>query len=146
MGINPVAAGQKLTATMINQLPVVISYLSTGSVSNSNAETVVGTFTIPANDPTFPGGYEWISHATCTMTASPTLTVRLRLGGVAGTLLSSGTGTFSVTPGIFQFQGWLLMEATGAGGSFGGQSTVAVNFAGSPSSHIDQFEAVAINT
>jgi len=48
MGLAPLLAAQDLTAATLNQLPVVVSTLALGSTSNTNTETIIGTFTIPA--------------------------------------------------------------------------------------------------
>lgn len=146
MGIAQFAAGQKLTASQLNSLPVVVSYLSTGSVSNSAAETVIGTFTIPAGDATFPGGYQFFVHGTGSITGTPTLTVRMRLNGIAGTLLVTGTGTATIPTNIFQFQGWLGMEALGSPGSFGQQISVVLTYTGTASQAFGVLDAVAMNT
>ena len=150
MGITQLAAGQKLTAATINQLPVVVSYLSTGSGgTSSTSEVQIGSFTIPAGDPTFPGGYQWVIHTVCTAAASPTLTVRLRLNSLAGTILgiNDASNTQSFSPGIVQHNGWIQLEAIGSSGFFGCyNSTYALLQSATTTTHVNQTDGTAINT
>jgi len=150
VGITQLAAGQKLTAATINQLPVVVSYLSTGSGgTSSTSEVQIGSFTIPANDPTNPGGYWWKIHTTCTAASSPTLTVRLRLNTLAGTILAVGdaSNTVSLSNGIIQHDGWVGFEAIGSSGSFGSWcATYAFLQAATTTTHVNQTDGTAINT
>lgn len=64
---------------------------STVTVGNTTTETVVGTYTIPANDGVAGSLYALVVGGTFdnVITAVPTITVRARLGGLAGTLLGS---------------------------------------------------------
>jgi len=147
MGITAVAAGQRLTAAMINSLPVVVSYLSTGSVSNSTAETVIGTFTIPANDPQFPGGYRMNIFGTVTEAASPTVSIRVKLNSTGGTTLLSLTGaTVSATPAYFGITGFLGFSSIGSTATFGSDLKINQNFNGSSVIGGGIAGAVAINT
>lgn len=149
MGISQFAAGQRVRAQDLNQLPVVVSYLATGTVSGTASETVIGTFTIPAGDPTAPGGYWWKVHGVATSVSTPNITIRIRLNSVTGTiLLGAGPSSFGVTPAIWQYDGWLGFEAIGSSGTFGFYCIVADNFT-TPSvtaTATAQQEAVAINT
>jgi len=150
MGITQVPAGSRATAQQFNSLPVIVSYLSTGSGgTSSTSEVQVGSFTIPANDPTFPGGYQWVIHTVCAATGSPTLTVRLRLNTLAGTILAVNdpSNTVSLSAGIIQHNGWIFNEALGSSGSFGSyNSTFAFLQAATTTTHVNQTEATGINT
>jgi len=147
MGITAVAAGQRLTAAMINSLPVVVSYLSTGGVSNSVAETVIGTFTIPASDPQFPGGYRMNIFGTVTETGSPTVSIRVKLNTTGGTTLLSLTGaTVSNATSFFGITGFLGFSSVGVSGAFGSDLKLNQNFNGSSVIGGGIAGAVAINT
>jgi hypothetical protein len=128
MGISQVTAGQTLTALDINQLPVVVSYLATGTGgASSTSETVIGTFTIPAGDPTFPGGYWFYVHGIFTEAGSPNLIIQMRSSGLSGTKISFCSGTVTAgAAGIFDIVGWMGFEAIGAGGSFGNFSQTII--------------------
>lgn len=147
MGIAQFTAGQRVTALELNQLPVVVSYLTTGSLASTNAETVIGTFTIPAGDPTSPGGYWWKVHAVSTAVSSPTFALRMRLGTVTGSVLGSiGASTHSAASAISQIEGWLGFEAIGSSGTFGCWDSLAFSVTGATVDSLFQTESVAINT
>lgn len=68
------------------------------TIANTTTETVVGTFTIPANDAVVGATYRARMIANVSFLASAQLTWRARLGGVAGTLLAqAGPTTLSGT-------------------------------------------------
>jgi hypothetical protein len=68
------------------------------TVANTTTETVVGTFTIPANDAVVGATYRARLIANVSFLASAQLTWRARLGGVAGTqLAAAGPTTLSGT-------------------------------------------------
>jgi|SRR5215469_354020 len=150
MGITQFSAGQRLTAAALNSLPVVVSYLSTGSGgASSTSEVQVGSFTIPANDESFPGGYWWVIHSTVAAVSSPTCTVRLRLNTVGGTILAINdpSNTVSLSAGIVQHWGWIIDEAIGSSGSFGSLcNTWAFLQAATTTTHVNQTENSSLNT
>ena len=59
------------------------------TVANSTAETVVGTLTIPAADAVVGAIYRIHVSALASVSGTPTLTMRARIGGVAGNLLTA---------------------------------------------------------
>lgn len=63
--------------------------LTTATVANTVTETVVGTFTIPAADAQAGGVYRGTVYGTASTTGTPTLTFKVRLGGVAGQVLAT---------------------------------------------------------
>jgi hypothetical protein len=143
MGVAQFTAGQPLTALEVNQLPVIVSYLSVGSVTNTAAETVIGTFTIPAGDPTFPGGYFWKVHGTALEAGSPTCAIRMRFGSLVGTQMAIVTGVITTATSIFDLEGFIGIESLGSGGTLGGMTTATMT-----GLSISQWqnEALAINT
>jgi hypothetical protein len=146
VGITQFAAGQRVTAQQLNSLPVVVSYLATGSGgASSTSEVIVGTFTIPANDPSSPGGYWFWVNGTMTQAGTPTLTMRVRLNSTSGTALAGAANVTNTTPGIFQIDCKIGMEAIGSSGSFGSFVNIWANYGGSVQNPF-LFDAVALNT
>jgi hypothetical protein len=143
MGLSPLLAGNDFTAAEVNQLPVVVSQMVTSSVANSNLETAVGTFTIPAGTITAVNqGFQFKVFCTCGETASPTLTIRMRVVSAAGAIIASGANTLSAA-GFFQFDGWLLFNAVGAGGTFNSLVNVVENFTGALASSAQAWDATS---
>lgn len=79
--------------TLRNQLA------STVTVANTTSETVIGTLTIPANDTVVGAVYRVVVYGTASVTATPTFTIRGRLGGVAGTLAAT-IGPVTASSGV----------------------------------------------
>lgn len=107
------------------------------TVANSAAETVIAVMTIPAGDAVVGAVYRIKAWGVASVTGTPTLTFRSRLGGVAGTALgSSGARTASsgVSNRSWQVTADLTCLSTGAAGTwFACQITYeAVTLAGSP--------------
>lgn len=150
MGVAQFTAGQSLTALEVNQLPVIVSYLATGSVSNSTAETVIGTFTIPAGDPTSPGGYQYYALITCAEAGGTSLLVRMRLGTVTGTQIGGYTSaiTFNSTPGAVDLHGFVALTAIGSAGTLDAVGYGGQNILGAGAGQFGPFYAIAtaINT
>lgn len=92
------------------------------TLANSTTETVVGTFTIPANDAVIGATYRARMIANVSFLASAQLTWRARLGGVAGTTLAvigpttlSGTGQTNKESAVTAH---LVCVSTGAAGTW----------------------------
>ena len=132
MGLAPVFAFTDLSAANINQLPVVVSTLALGSVSNSNAETIIGTFTIPAGTITAVNqGFMWMVAGTCGGTASPNLTLQIRVNNLAGTIIGkAGANAVSVSNGWWILDGWMLFNQVGTSGTFSNIDNNSQNFSG----------------
>ncbi|NGO66818.1 right-handed parallel beta-helix repeat-containing protein [Streptomyces boncukensis] len=63
--------------------------ITTGTAANTTTETAVASLLIPAND-ALPGtGYRFSVHGQASTTGTPTLTIRVRLGGATGTVLAA---------------------------------------------------------
>jgi len=127
MGESPILAGQRITAGVLNGLPVTLSTLVTGSVDNSATETIIGTWTIPANDAVAGSGYQFRVIGTADITSvTNTVRLRLRLGSVAGALLMQGSA-LTVPAGAFtnrwwNMHGYIYTPAAGSSGSLDGSS------------------------
>src|SRR5215472_14124815 len=102
-----ILAGQDITAALLNSLPQPLDTLTTGSIANSVAETVIGTFPagIPANDAATNNGYNFVVTGTADVTGTPTLRIRLRVGSAGGPrIYDSG----SLTTGAGSAQPWWI--------------------------------------
>lgn len=103
---------------------------STTTVSNTTTETLLHTFTIPGNDAS--AGSVYTIRAIGTMdwtTGTPTVTFRVRLGGLAGTLIAScvvtcPTGASSAAP-AWTVDGDVITISTGSGGTWRGSIRAA---------------------
>jgi hypothetical protein len=87
-GVATLDTDSKVLATQIRQFTVP-SPASMQTISNSITETVVATLTIPANDATAGAVYHMRTLLRGSVTGTPSYTLRLYLGGIAGTLLST---------------------------------------------------------
>ena len=118
MGLAPVQAGQRITAAVANSLPVTLSPLTLGSVSSSAAETIIGSFTIPANNAVAGNGYAFHILGNANDTGTPTLTFNLRINSVSGSIigLTMGPWTCRTSQGdmIWALDGSLYVIAGGA--------------------------------
>jgi len=106
--------------------------LTTATVANTASETVVGTFTIPANDAQAGGVYRMVMYGTASSTGTPTITFRVRLGGVAGTALAT-FGAITTSSGASN-QAWqmstnLFAIAPGSSGTYSAFSSLAQQIA-----------------
>lgn len=140
-------AGMGITAARLNSPPVVAG-LVTGNVANSNLETVIGTFNVGAGQyPTAVGqGFEWKVACTCGGTASPTLTVRMRVGSTSGPIICSGANPVTSAAAWFMLEGWLLFNATGSGGTFLSLANISESFNGSAGPPLAQGWYSTLNT
>lgn len=140
-------AGMDITAARLNSPPIVAG-LVTGNVANSNLETVIGTFNVPAGQyPTAVSqGFEWKIACTCGGTASPTLTVRMRVASTSGTIILSGANPVTSSAAWFTIEGWMLFNAVGSGGTFLSLANIAENFNGSAGAPLAQGWYSTLNT
>jgi len=146
-------AGQPIRASDLNNLPVVGATMSFASVSNSIAETVVGTFTFPGGTFTAANqGIRFQAVGSCGGTGSPNLTARVRAGGLAGTLIAqSGPAAVTSASAWFTFDGFLYFTTVGVSGLIAGTINSIEAFGGGapapPSGQtFDTLNAVSWNT
>lgn len=110
---------------------------TTGSAVTLNAtatETALSTLSLPGNLPagaTFRvTAFGTISEAAST---APTISFRLRIGGVSGTYLTGagvvGFNTATPMQGSWQFQGLVTVASIGVTGTWVGNTTVTTDFA-----------------
>jgi len=124
MGESPVLAGQAVTDKVLNGLPVTLSTLVTGS-SSASAETIIGTWTIPANDAVAGSGYQFRVIGTADIPSAATLRLHLRLASATGALLMQGAALTSGVTGSnhwWNMRGYLYANAAGSSGSLDGSS------------------------
>lgn len=121
MGLPPVLAGQRITANLLNGLPVTVAQLATSSFNNSGVEQVIGSFTAPAGDVTAVGqGYQMRIFGSCDSAAGTALlTWKLRLNSLTGTLVSTAIAVTprTTTNAPFTVDAWLYFTAVGASGT-----------------------------
>ncbi|MGW0837560.1 hypothetical protein [Streptomyces prunicolor] len=101
--------------TLRNQLA------STVTVANTTSETVIGTLTIPANDAVVGAVYRVVVYGTASVTATPTFTIRGRLGGVAGALaatIGAVTASSGVTNQTWSAEFDIVCLTTGGSGTW----------------------------
>lgn len=94
---------------------------ATATVANTLTETVIATLNIPASDAAVGATYRITVYGTASVTATPTITVRGRLGGVAGTLaatLGPVTASTGVTNQTWSVDFDVMCLTTGASGTW----------------------------
>jgi hypothetical protein len=117
-----ISAGQTVTADAIDAMSRFVSTVACDSVTDSSAETVIATVTIPATDAglALNGGYELIVFGAASWTGTPTLTFFVRLGSVTGSLLAEiGAGTLTSGGSAVWWMAdvRLMISAAGASGT-----------------------------
>ncbi len=113
-------AGSDITAAALNALPAPLDTLAIGSVTNSAAETTIGTFAngIPANDPGLNSAYVFTVSGTCDVTATPTLRLRLYIASVTTAHRIFDSGVLTTSAGAGQpWWLWARVIITGTGSS-----------------------------
>jgi len=135
-------SGQPVYASDLTKLRNAISELrpslsAVATVANTTSETAVATLTIAANDASAGAIYRIKVQGIASVTGTPTITFRARLGGVAGTQLAS-SGALTASSGIsnhtWECDVFLVCLTTGSGGTWYGLMDVnqAITVAGSP--------------
>ena len=100
---------------------------SSTTVANTTTETVIATLTIPANDMVVGATYRVTAWGVASVTGTPTLVFKNRIGGVAGN--SNGTITITASSGVSN-KVWratflAVCLTTGASGTWHGNLEVA---------------------
>lgn len=118
LGATPSAIGPVGAVSTSPLAPAALSPLTTGAIANSVAETVIGTFTIPANDPIAGSGYRFRVYGGASDVLTPTLTFRFRLTNATGTVFMTGLALTCITSASMRYSvdGWLYFNAVGAAG------------------------------
>lgn len=119
------ATGKAADAGHIHPTGASLAKTSTTTVTNTTTETVLHTLTIPANDAIVGGAYilRTFGQATWPITTVPTITLRLRIGGLAGTAVATVVITCPSTAG--SAKGWtadadITLTAIGASANWRG--------------------------
>jgi hypothetical protein len=109
------------------------------TVASSSAEVVLHSVTIPAGDAAVGSTYRLRVFGTAAVTGTPTITFRLRLGGLAGSLLvafGSITARSGMTDGIWDVEAMVTLTASpGATATFHGFCRGGHNFTGSATTY-----------
>lgn len=129
-GSTYVIAGLVHPTTTRNQLS------ASTTVQNTASETVIASLTIPANDAVVGATWQITAWGVASVTATPTITLRSRIGGLSGVqLASSGARTASsgITGHTWRTETYLVCLSTGSSGTWFGQqvATEAISVAGS---------------
>jgi hypothetical protein len=148
-----VLGGNRRLATEATQ-PLRMPYLAyvntaaSATITNTVSETVFDTnYSIPANS-LQPGELircSWQGIAPST-NATDTLTIRLRLGGVAGTVIVVGTATDVANNAIFAGRADIIVRTVGSSGTFVAFGSHTEAPAASGTAVLDVTEIVASTT
>ncbi|MFE7624617.1 glycosyl hydrolase family 28-related protein [Streptomyces sp. NPDC057509] len=90
---------------------------SLATVANSTTETIVASWSIPAGDAADFASYRFTAQGVASSTGTPTLTVRVRLGGVSGAVIaafSAVTTSSGISGRGWRVDGSLLAVAPGS--------------------------------
>lgn len=105
---------------------------SVATVANTAAETVLASWSIPAGDAADHCVYRYVVQGVASTTGTPTLTIRVRLGGVAGAIVAAFTAV-TTSAGIsgrgWRVDGSLLPIVLGASGTWAGGATLTHHLA-----------------
>ncbi|MFJ8538188.1 glycoside hydrolase family 55 protein [Streptomyces sp. NPDC093591] len=122
-------------------IPVgALGLTTTVTVTNTVAETVLHTLTVPGSDASAGSVYEicaW-GNADWPVTTVPTITLRLRVGGLAGDVLATVVITCPSTAGTaagWRADGKVLLTSVGAAANWRGNLLVADSIATALSSN-----------
>lgn len=100
---------------------------SIGTAANTAAETVLASWSIPAGDAAERAAYRFTAQGVASTTGTPTLTIRVRLGGASGAVVAAFTAV-TTAAGIsgrgWRVDGSLLPVALGASGTWAGGATL----------------------
>lgn len=114
----PAPSGHVVTAP---EFSAVATTPTNSTVSNTTTETVLLTYTIPAGSVTAPDMFVIYASGHADITGTPTITFRVRIGGVAG----PGLGTIAYTAAAntgrpWQIQADVRCVSTGVSGTWHG--------------------------
>lgn len=114
--IGQVGAQGSQTTTLLQDLPYGVPQVqsSTTTVANTATETVLQTYTVPANEPIAGSVYHVTGYGTYSTTGTPTLQFTVRWGGVAGTITAQVpaiTTPSGVTNALFWYDGMLTFQS-----------------------------------
>jgi hypothetical protein len=133
MATTAAVAGQKLSATFLNNLRVgqLITASSQTTVANTTTETAIAAATIAANEAAVGNGYRIRAWGTLAVTGTPTITFRSRIGGAAGTTIitfPAVTVRSGATDGFWDARLESHILTTGSGGTLTTVFTYTHNF------------------
>lgn len=147
------AAGGKLSAAGFNAQARGVAAVACSSLTNSTAEAVIASVSIPAGDVGLVanGGYVLWLFAQASCTGTPTLTIRVRIGSLTGTLLFNSnaiTLASGITAARLVLDFEMMISAAGASGAFDCMVTLRNNLAaaGTTVATMSGTPAATINT
>lgn len=149
-------AGQRILAASLLDMQLTNAGTAPTTVANTAVETVIASYTIPANDAVAGSAYRLTAWGLGSVTGTPTITFRVRVGGLTGA--SSGqsgarTASSGITSHPWKVVSELYILSAGAAGTTGRQVTTmeTLSVAGgaqfvSPPMIVDGTNAGAIDT
>lgn len=122
-----------LVPSDVGAVPVsTLPALTTATVANTITETIVGSFVIPANDASAGSVYRMTVYGTASSTGTPTITFKVRLGGVSGVVLATFpavTTASGVSSGGWWIEARLMCVSAGSGATWAVGSTLSQQIA-----------------
>jgi hypothetical protein len=114
----PVGSGHNVLAAEFGPL---VTAFTNGTISNTSAETVLATYTVPANTAGAADSFPFQINGHADITGTPTVSFRLRIGGIGGTQLALVTYTAAAnTARPWELWGSLKCVSPGAGATWHG--------------------------
>lgn len=130
-------SGINLTSTVTNAKRIgnsadAPSAQSVATVASTTAESVLATWTIPANDALAGTAYRFTAQGVASTTGTPTLTIRVRLGGTSGAVIAAFTAV--TTGSAISGRGWrvegsLVSLTPGSSGTWVGGASLSHHLA-----------------
>jgi hypothetical protein len=102
------------------------------TAGNTTSETVVATWTIPAGDALQGVAYRFTAQGTASSTGTPTLTIRVRLGGTSGAVIaafSAVTTSSGISGRGWRVDGSLYSVTTGSSATWAGGANLTHHLA-----------------
>ncbi|OUD02578.1 right-handed parallel beta-helix repeat-containing protein [Streptomyces swartbergensis] len=96
---------------------------SSATAANTTAETVIASGTIPGGDAVAGSAYRLVAHGVASTTGTPTLTLRVRLGGVSGPVIAqyaAVTTASAISNRGWRVEGSVHCISTGSSGTWAG--------------------------
>lgn len=111
--------------------PATMASLATQTQQNFTAERVIGTYTIPAGDAIAGSAYTFWGAGVAGDVLTPTLQIRVRVGGLTGAIIGDTTGiTCRTAAGMaFSWSGRLVFTTAGAASVLDADCNVTEHFA-----------------
>lgn len=119
-------AGQLLLTNGGTAVKNATPSVATGPITTSTTETIIASYTIPANDATAGAVYKITAWGICSTISGQTVTFKSRMGGTSGASNASigVAGTATVSNKVWKAELWVAILTTGSSGTWTGNLTV----------------------